>query len=110
MKQIVTFKKNNSYFFINYEYEQELHRIMRKHEGKYQKSNTSWRFPLSKLDEIEKDIKNKGYQISISKVTDKGIVIENVFDEPDVIAVLGKCKKCGKGAFVNKQGLCTRCR
>ena len=31
------------------------------------------------------------------------------FDDPDVIAVLGKCKKCGEGAFVNKDGICVKC-
>jgi len=110
MKQIVSLKKHDSYFYISYDYEQELHKIMKKYKGKYQKSNTSWQFPLSKLDEIEKHIKSKGYQISISKVTDKGIIVENVFDDPDVIAVFGKCKKCGKGTFIDKQCLCTECK
>jgi len=36
--------------------------------------------------------------------------MKNVFEEPDVISVLGKCKKCGKGAFIDRDGLCTQCK
>jgi len=35
--------------------------------------------------------------------------MKDVFEDPDVIAVFGKCKKCGKAGFVNKQGLCRQC-
>jgi len=36
--------------------------------------------------------------------------MNNVFDEPDVVSVLGKCKKCGKVLFIDEDGLCTQCK
>jgi len=107
----VTFTKKKSKLIVSYEFDQTLYKIMKSNDGHYIKIFKHWSFPIEKLDALKKEIIKAGYQVSIQIKKDDGcIVVENVFDDPDVIAVYGKCKACGAGGFVGKDGLCVRCR
>ena len=110
MKQTVVIKKEKQKIKINYTFEQPLYQIMKSYNGYYYKPNKCWIFPLKEFEKIKKDIKEKGYPVTILVKEDQSTFVENVFDEPDVIAVYGKCKKCGSEGFVNKESLCILCR
>lgn len=116
MTQKVIIRKGEKVFRVNFIYNNDLIDIMHDHKGWYYKGEKAWQFQNWKFDTLYDDLTDKKYKVEIKKLiikekptTQKTLKID-YFKEPTVIAVWGKCKKCGHIGYVDKENLCVRCK
>jgi len=116
MVQKVKIRKGEKIIRVHFMYNPDLIDIMREHKGWWFRKEKAWQFPLWKLEQLYDDLKKNHYNVEITKLIekpkkkDKNQTKIDYWADKDVISVYGKCKKCGQGGFVGKNGLCVRCK
>jgi len=115
MQSTIVIRETNKQIKVNFTYNIDLVEIMRKHNGYFFRKEKAWCFPKYKSDDIKKELQENKYTIKIKKEEEpeKPKTIQkkiDVFADPDTIAVYGKCKSCKEGGFVDKNGLCVKCK
>ena len=75
------------------------------HAGRYNKYPVPhWEFPLEDQREICDFLKAQKLYVRIFKRRD------NFPQDADVISVFGFCKECKRRAYIDRDGLCVRCK
>jgi len=117
MVQTVKIRKGEKTIRVHFMYNTDLVDIMQEHKGWFFRKERCWQFPLWKLQPIYDELTAKHYSVEITKLVEKPKKVDNqtllemnVWQDRDVVVVYGKCKKCGENVFINKDGLCTRCK
>jgi len=118
MPQKVKIRKGEKIIRIHFMWNPDLVEIMRDHKGWWYRKEKCWQFPLWKLEPIYDELTSKHYSVEITKLIEKPKKKDknqtklkiDYWKDKDVIQVYGKCKKCGQGGFIDKNGLCTRCK
>jgi len=115
MVQKVIIRKGEKVFRVNFTYNPDLIDIMHDHNGWYFKKEKAWQFPLWKLENLYDELTGKLYKVEIKKLelkkkTEQTHIKPDYWKGDDVLAVWGKCKKCGYSGYVNKESLCVKCK
>ena len=108
-RQTVKIYKSHNKIKVKFMYNDDLLDIMREFKGWYIKKDKAWVFPLHKLSDLRDRLVHEMYKVDIATEKTKTPTIEESFKDKDTVQVYGRCKKCGEGAFVNRERLCTKC-
>jgi len=116
MVQRVVIRKNDNKIRVHFMYNPDLIDIMREHQGWWFRKEKCWQFPLWKFDAIYDHLKREKYSVEIRALEEKKkpekqtkLEIDYWLDK-EVVSVPGNCKKCGEWHFLNKDGICVKCR
>jgi len=118
MTQKVKIRKGEKVIMIHFMYNTDLVEIMQSHNGWWYRKERCWQMPLWKLEALYDELTTKKYSVEITKLIEQPKKEDkeqtkldiDYWEDKEVIAVLGKCKKCGQGGFVDKDSLCVRCK
>jgi len=118
MVQKVRIEKGEKNIRVHFMYNTDLVEIMQENRGWWFRKEKCWQFPLWKLEPLYDELTSKLYKVEITKLIEKPKKEDknqtklqiDYWKDKEVISVYGICKKCGQGNFVNKEGLCVRCK
>lgn len=101
---------------IWFSYNEDLVEIMKELNGWYISKTQMWMFPAYRLSEIRDLLISKKYRVTIvsekgpERSTAKVPSIDDRFKKnPNIVAIMGKCKSCGYTLFIDRQHSCTEC-
>ena len=117
MVQTVKIRKGDKIIRVHFIYNTDLVDIMHDHRGWWFRQEKAWQFPLWKLEPLYDQLTKEHYRVEITKLIEspkkkskpKPLPKIDQWKEKDVMAVWGKCKKCGHVGYVNKNEICVRC-
>lgn len=110
MVKTVNIRKEGNKIKVNFSYDTDLVDIMRSHKGYFYRGEKAWVFPSHKYDAIRSELKSKHYDVRFVTSATQTTFATKRKEKSEVLSTFGHCKKCGEGAFCNKDGLCVRCK
>jgi len=117
MVQTVNIRKGEKVIRVYFMYNVDLIDIMREHNGWWFRKEKCWQFPISKLESLYDHLTKEKYNVNITKLEESKNKPQQTQIKinpwtKDTVSVYGKnkCKKCKQVHFLDRQGLCPRCR
>jgi len=115
--QTVVIRKGDKIIRINFTFNSDLVDIMRKYKGWFFRKEKAWQFPRSKFSTIYDELTSKGYNVHVRKMEEPRYKSArkqtqtkiDIWSNPNAVSVFGRCKKCGRKRFVNKDSICVEC-
>jgi len=118
MVQKVKIRKGEKKIRVHFMYNTDLVEIMQSHRGWWFRKEKCWQFPLWKLEPLYDELTTKHYNVEITKLIEQPKKEDkkqsklkiDYWKDKDTVSVYGRCKKCGEIGFVDKKGICVKCK